>query len=244
MKNRFTLIELLIVIAIIAILASLLLPALNKARDKAKAAQCTSNQKQTMLGQVQYANDYQGRMVVMAPYGASYELWTCMLTREASNTGLLPLGNGYLTSKTIRCPATVAPPGFDRFWGNYGFYKGQSFSSDNRAEKSGDFMYYVDAEGKSFYLTQRMKSPAAIVLLADTVASGVGAKQGNSIWYWNPNGAVESTNAAGVSRVHNDRANVGFGDGHVGARAARELRDGPMQIKYTISRQFVPLTIY
>lgn len=93
MHKKFTLIELLIVIAIIAILASILLPALSKARESAHRSACLNNLKQLGLASMQYSSDYNDYIVPSGTPGWQRR-WFDLLFPY--------LGNN---KKTMDCPA-------------------------------------------------------------------------------------------------------------------------------------------
>ncbi|RMD77129.1 MAG: type II secretion system protein [Lentisphaerae bacterium] len=105
MKRPFTLIELLVVISIIAVLASLLLPALNQARQHSRSIVCTNNLKQVMMYALSYTSDYDdylppGDRAPTSGYDVGFPVF---LQAYAANT-TLSSHSGQYKSRVFVCP--------------------------------------------------------------------------------------------------------------------------------------------
>ena len=192
--KNFTLIELLIVIAIIAILAAMLLPALNQARERARATTCMNNLKQNGSAFTFYADDNRG-FIPLAHGGSGASRQWIMWLRGQKSTNNSPWKvdtAAYLAnSNTALC---------------------KSFSTTGAKE------FELVKEEFRFLFQPKIKHPSRWLVLADDIR-----KSGSNVWEQLYVISASGTGSQGLIHTrHSNQANVLFADGHVGTHHGNE----------------------
>jgi prepilin-type N-terminal cleavage/methylation domain-containing protein/prepilin-type processing-associated H-X9-DG protein len=144
LKKGFTLIELLVVIAIIAILAAMLLPALSRAKDKAKQISCASNMKNWEMALTMYEGDNSDAIPYFGLDSSAATTTTFWPSYLAPYLSQITKGTYYdtiITNKVRACPGGSNRGKWGGVWSDWSSWIGVNFGGYATDPLTGPFVY-------------------------------------------------------------------------------------------------------
>lgn len=220
-RAAFTLVELLVVIGIIALLISILLPALNRARESAQSVACASNLRQMGIGIQFYCNDHKGfyPTIDTANNGTPYAFWAALLhnggyVNIASDGGPLSAPTGGV----LRCPSRTYPEGWNPSIASVLWYP--HFAPTVPGPMAVDLFQFFSADRVNLKSARVGTIPPDKILLGEVLPADFSA------WiYYTPNYGY-------FGAVHGKKVNVLYVDGHVTAEDAAEMESKRVTFTY------------
>lgn len=215
--GKFTLVELLVVVAVIGILASLLLPALGKAKETGKALRCLSNMKQFGMAGIMYAEDnreYWPLLYNGVDFGSSY-VYNAMFVEYFIGKpvsrwpGTNVMKTEYAIPLALMCP-NLGNPQISN--GLASLVTGYAMAAQGLYDADSAFTLW--AANKGAYCMTKVRNPSSKLAHVDSLN-------------WYVKAADANPTLAGVARVsycHGGRtANIIFFDGHAAPLHAADL---------------------
>ena len=206
-RRRFTLVELLIVIAIIAILTGLILPALKSSRDRARLAQCVSNIRELTLMHLLYVDSSGGYFC--PAWDASFDSWESSANHRGPGilARLVP-DSSASNGRVFECPSAKSSLSINLAWTarNAGYGMNYQLSFADPSAQPPNF--------RPCRITQ-VKSPSKLIVLSDTACflAGSDGRPSPTAFLYNP-----TSGKGGYSDFrHSGSCTVSFVDGHATA---------------------------
>jgi prepilin-type N-terminal cleavage/methylation domain-containing protein/prepilin-type processing-associated H-X9-DG protein len=259
-SHGFTLVELLVVVAIIALLITLILPSIGAMLDKARQAQCSSNQRQVGAALMTYAAEREGRIPVsVTQMGGRIKMWPRFLAGTPHDgdegDGAMPSIPPDLYDRTVYlppgnvygCPSnpTYAYDAGNRHYGRSNY----SFAMHATTEVLGHtYNIYVKWPSSDWTRPHGLfTSPGLVPDTSRTIMGGDSATLRN--WNWGNPGPGRMMSAFHPRRTshlywegflhlaHRGRANVMFFDGHVENLSPEEMNQTMSRVRYVLSTE-------